>query len=198
MRMKKDIPQLLEQYKPLILSIYRKYHPMLSSAEDKEDLLAEIEILFSKLVMEYNPRYGVDFPYYIKRMLTLRTWHYVGKQIKTKSKEIAVEGLTNDEITFSKDFESNDELDLLLNVLAFDDDFKIGKKQKALFVGLLKDHKTLQQLADEEGVNVSTLHTRLHFLIKKLKAQQEEQEKLENDDLVEWLGGTTIIKSTLM
>lgn len=181
--MRKDIPQLLEQYKPLILSIYKRYHTMFNNKEDKDDLLCEIKHIFTKLVYEYDPRYGVDFPFYIKKMLTLRTWHYVSKQIKVKSKEVTVEGLTNDEITFGEVDEDNDDLETILNIMAFDDDFKIGKKQKALYIGLLRDHKSLQDLADEEGVNVSTLHTRLHFLIKKLKAQRKLQEKLEEDDL---------------
>ena len=181
--MKKDIPELLEQYKPLILSIYKRYHTMFNNTEDKEDLLCEIKQIFTKLVYEYDPRYGVDFPYYIKKMLTLRAWHYVSKQIKVKSKEVIVEGLTNDEITLNCAEDDCDDLDRILDIMAFDDNFKIGKKQKALYIGLLRDHKTLQDLADEEGVNVSTLHTRLHFLIKKLKAQRKIQEKLENEDL---------------
>lgn len=181
--MRKDIPALMEQYKPLMLSLYKKYHPMFSNPEDKEDLLCEIKQIFTKLVYEYDSRYGVDFPYYIKKMLTLRTWHYVSKQIKVKSKEVTVEGLTNDEITFGDIEDDSDDLETILDVLSFDDDFKIGKKQKALFIGLLRDHRSLQDLADEEGVNVSTLHTRLHFLIKKLKSQRKIQEKLEEDDL---------------
>lgn len=180
--MKKNVYELMEQYKPLILSTYKKLHPMLSNKDDKDDLMSEINQIFIKLVYEYNPRFGVDFPYYIKKMLTLRSWHYVSKVLKVKNKESIVEGLTNDEITLTEDTE-DDSLERIVDMLSFDDGFKIGKKQKALFIGLLKDHKTLQELADEEGVSVSTLHTRLHFLIKKLKAQQKIQQELEDKDL---------------
>lgn len=178
--MKRDINELLQNYKPLILATYKRLHPMFNSKEDKEDLMSEINSIFTKLVWEYNPLKGVDFPYYIKRMLELRTYHYITKQLKVKNKESLVESFTNDEITFGK--ELSDEHEKIINMLSWDDNFNMGKKQRALFVGLLKDHKTLKQLAEEEGVDVSTLHTRLHFLIKKLKSQQLIQEKLEEQE----------------
>jgi RNA polymerase sigma factor (sigma-70 family) len=175
--MTRNINTLLANYKPLVLATYKRFHPMFKSQEDKEDLMSEINIIFTKLVWEYDSRKGVDFPYYIKRMLELRTYHYITKQLKVKNKETLVESLTNDEITFDRYVK--DDFEELINVTSWDDDFNMGKKQKSLFIGLLRDHKSLQQLADEEGVKVSTLHTRLHFLIKKLKGQTEQQKSAE-------------------
>lgn len=178
--MKRDINELLRQYKPLILATYKRLHPMFKNKEDKEDLMAEINSIFTKLVWEYKPKRGVDFPYYIKRMLELRTYHFITKQLKVKNKETLVESFTNDEITFGKELTNEEER--VINMLSWDDNFNMGKKQRALFIGLLQDHKTLKQLAEEEGVDVSTLHTRLHFLIKKLKQQSAIQELLEEQD----------------
>jgi RNA polymerase sigma factor (sigma-70 family) len=175
--MTRNINTLLSNYKPLVLATYKRFHPMFKNQEDKEDLMSEINIIFTKLVWEYDSRKGVDFPYYIKRMLELRTYHYITKQLKVKNKETLVESLTNDEITFDKYVK--DDFEELINVASWDDDFNMGKKQKSLFIGLLRDHKSLQQLADEEGVKVSTLHTRLHFLIKKLKGQTAQQKSME-------------------
>jgi RNA polymerase sigma factor (sigma-70 family) len=174
----KDIVELMKKYRPLILATYKRFHPMFSKLEDKEDLMSEINSIFAKLVVEYNKRVGVDFPFYIKRMLELRTYHFITKTIKLRKNETVVEGFTNDEITFGKDcFEERDELEDLINILSWDDDFSMGKKQKQLFLSILRDKRSVHSLAEEEGVNVSTIHTRLHFLVKKLRQQQELQEE---------------------
>lgn len=43
----------------------------------------------------------------------------------------------------------------------------------------MRDHKSLEQLAKEEGCKISTLHTRLHFLVKKLESETEKQKERE-------------------
>lgn len=180
----RDVAQLFKDYKPLILSVYRKHHPIFNSKEDKEDLMSQINVLFTKLVFEYDPRRGVDFPYYIKKMLELRTYHYVTKTLQQKNREVLTEEFTNDELTFNNDSLSQimSELARIIDLESWDDNFTLGKKQKKLFIGLVRDHKTLRELAQEEGVDVSILHTRMHFLLKKLKAQLENQRKLEEED----------------
>lgn len=176
----RNIEHLMEKYKPLILSVYKRLHPMLQNKGDKEDLMSQINAIFVKLVVEYDPRRGVDFPYYIKRMLELRAYHYVTKELKVKNKEVLTESFTNDEVTFGEI--SEEEFEDILNLLSWDDNFTLGKKQKRLFVGLLTEHKSLRELAEEEGVDVSVLHTRMHFLSKKLRQQREEQERLIEED----------------
>ncbi|MNW28097.1 hypothetical protein D3C74_49090 [compost metagenome] len=176
----RDVEKLLEDYKPLILSVYKRLHPMFSVREDKEDLMAQIRALFVKLVYEYDPRRGVDFPYYIKRMLDLRAYHYVTKQLNTRNKEVLTESFTNDEVSYGQTYHKDDFEDII-NLESWDDDFTLGKKQKRLFIGLLVEHKSLKELAAEEGIDVSILHTRMHFLQKKLKQMAVEQRKKERE-----------------
>lgn len=176
----RDIEKLMEKYKPLIFSVYKRLHPMLRDKGDKEDLMSQINMIFARLVVEYDPRRGVDFPYYIKRMLELRAYHYVTKELKVKNKEVLTESFTNDEVTYGEI--SDKEFDDIINLLSWDDNFTLGKKQKRLFIGLLVEHKSLKELAEEEGVDVSVLHTRMHFLLKKLQQQRETQDKLSEDN----------------
>ncbi|GLI90882.1 sigma-70 family RNA polymerase sigma factor [Bacillus subtilis] len=177
--MTRDINELLVNYKPLILTVYKKYNPIFPRMKDKEDLMSEINTIFTQLVWEYKPRRGVDFPFYIKKMLEWRTYHYVTKQIKRNDKEVIVGSLTNDKVSLgdSRDSTLLEELELIENVMSWDDDFRMGKKQKQLFISLLRDNKTVRQIAEEEGVDISTIHTRLHFLIRKIKTQQELQQE---------------------
>jgi RNA polymerase sigma factor (sigma-70 family) len=174
----RDVEKLLEDYKPLILSVYKRLHPMFSNKEDKEDLMSQIRLLFVNLVCEYDPRRGVDFPFYIKRMLELRAYHYVTKQLQPKNKEVLTQSFTNDEVSYGIP-SGRDDFEDIINLESWDDNFTLGKKQKRLFIGLLIEHKSLKELADEEGIDVSILHTRLHFLIKKLRHQSEIQSLLE-------------------
>lgn len=180
----RDVSQLFQDYKPLILSVYRRHHPCFKSKEDKEDLMSQIHVIFTKLVFEYDTRRGVDFPYYIKKMLELRTYHYVTKTLQQKNREVLTESFTNDEVNFGDSYdETLEEIDKFIKLESWNDDFTLGKKQKKLFIGLIKDHKTLRELAEEEGVDVSILHTRMHFLLKKLKAHYEAQKKVEEEEL---------------
>ncbi len=192
----KDINALSKQYKPLILATFKKYNSFLSNSESKKELFQVIQEIFAKLVLEYDERRKVDFPFYIKRMLELRTWHYVSKQTNWQKNEFSSE-MGSRENSANTKYEdmiesnkahtvsqySNDDEEIinnLLNAMSWDDNFKIGKKQKKLFIGILRDHKSLEQLAKEEGCKISTLHTRLHFLIKKLKDETAKQ-KERND-----------------
>jgi DNA-directed RNA polymerase specialized sigma24 family protein len=150
---------------------------MLKTQEDKEDLMSSINAIFTKLVYEYDMRRGVDFPYYIKRMLEFRTYHYVTKQLRVKNKEVTAQ-IEYDGFT-SQDYSQEDELNVILNLNSWDDNFTLGKKQKRLFIGLVVEHKSLKELAEEEGVDVAVLHTRMHFLLKKLRQQRELQRELE-------------------
>ncbi len=57
---------------PLRKSIYRKLAASVPSTADKEDLVNFIDEQFVKLVKEYDPMSGVDFPGYISKMLLIR------------------------------------------------------------------------------------------------------------------------------
>ena len=178
----KDADALLKAYKPLILSTYKKYHPTFRRKAEKEELMQEIRSTFIRLVYEYDPRRGVDFPYYIKRMLNFRTYHYVTKTAKQKSIELLHKtdssGQSYNAYSEGEDLETEELIDQFVELESWDDEFPIGKKQKQLFVGLIVEGKSLKQLAEEEGVEISILHTRVHFLLKKLRQHKEKQDEL--------------------
>lgn len=171
--MKKDVDKLLSDYKPLILSIYKKFNSRFNRKEDKEDLMSQIQLLFVMLVGEYDSRRGVDFPYYIKKMLDFRTYHYITKETQFKNREsLNFEEVGAESLNNQASNEFNDAIWRIINLESFDDNLKLGNKQKRLFVGLLIENKTLKELADEENVNISVLHTRIHFLLRKLLKRQ--------------------------
>ena len=178
----RNVEALFNKYKPLILRVYKRFHPMFSNKQDKEDLLSEMRLIFYKLILEYDPSRGVDLPYYLKRMLEWRTFHYITKQLKIKNRETLVESLTYGKVNYEEDLENLEEIQRLIEVLSWDDDFSLGRKQKELFISILKHEKTPQQIAEEEGVDVSTIHTRFHFLLKKIEKQKQLQEKREQED----------------
>lgn len=195
----KDVEKLRKDYKPLILATFGKFNTLLPNAESKKELYQAIQEIFSNLVYEYDDRRRVDFPFYIKRMLELRTYHYVSKQINFQKNEFPSElsGRSNSANTKYEEImkikqshssqdndESREDLENILKAMSWDDNFKMGKKQKRLFVGILRDHKSLEQLAKEEGCKISTLHTRLHFLIKKLMDETAKQQKKDQEENV--------------
>lgn len=71
----RDIDRLYVMYKPLRLAVYKDVASWLTSEQDKADLTSFINEHFVRLVKEYDPTSNVDFPGYIKKMLTLRAKH---------------------------------------------------------------------------------------------------------------------------
>jgi len=68
----RDVDRQWLQFEPLRKSIYRKLAASVPSTADKEDLINFIDEQFVKLVKEYDPTSGVDFPGYISKMLLIR------------------------------------------------------------------------------------------------------------------------------
>jgi hypothetical protein len=137
---------------------------------DREDLQAEIDELFCELVSEYNPNRGVDFPYFIKKMLDLRTYHFVTKYLKNVNNEsYSAEELVIEDDSYKEIFEKIIELNSL------DPNIQLGEKHRRLMVGILIEGKTLKELADEEGVLLDRIHARLYFLIRKMKKNREQE-----------------------
>lgn len=184
----RDVHHLLEQYKPLIYSIYKKRNYIFKTSFDKEDFISQLHLIFTSLVYEYDPARGVDFPYYIKRMMELRAGHYITKYIKHHKREVTLqpetatfnkERMQFDELTAGGDYLDDDMLDVL-TVESWDDvELELGEKHRNLFKGILADNKTLKQIAEEEGVSISTLHTRMHVLTKKLREHAADQDMTE-------------------
>lgn len=71
----RDVDRLYLLYKPLRLAVYKDVASWLGNDVDKEDLTSFINEHFVRLVKEYDPTTNVDFPGYIKKMLTLRAKH---------------------------------------------------------------------------------------------------------------------------
>ena len=185
-----DIDKLYEQYKPLMSSIFKKfvkYTNALKNTQDYEDLKSQIELEFVKLCNEYTPTRGVDFPGFIKMHLQQRVYHYVTKLQKRTS----MEGVVT-----SKPFEDSEQpmvnLDNSLELIDEDTikDFdKIealssldwraitGKKHRHLLEAVLYEGKTIEEIAELEGVSVKVVRLRLHFACERLKEFNDRKEE---------------------
>lgn len=69
----RDVDILWKMYNPLRRSIYKRVASKLSNESDKEDLISYINEHFVRLVKEYDVASEVDFPGYVKTLLTFRT-----------------------------------------------------------------------------------------------------------------------------
>lgn len=171
-----DPEYLFQKYEPLRMATYKKFKDKMR-ASDREELLCTINVIFISLVNEYNPNRGVDFPYYIKRMLDLRTYHYVSKNLKNYNKEVYGEEI------ILEDDSSKELLQRIVDLCSLDADIVLGEKHRKLMVGIVIHGKTLKELAEEEGVAPDRLHARLYFLIRKLKSVHKKHIEDYGEDL---------------
>lgn len=185
-----DVDKLYEQYKPLMNSIFKKflkYTNVFKNTQDYEDLKSQIEFEFVKLCNEYTPTRGVDFPGFIKMHLQQRVYHYVTKLQKRASMEGVV---------VSKSFEDSDQpmvnLDNSLELIDEDaiKDFDriealssldwraiTGKKHRHLLEAILYEGRTVEEIAELEGVHVKVVRLRLHFACERLKEFNDRKEE---------------------
>jgi RNA polymerase sigma factor (sigma-70 family) len=168
---------LFNKYEPLRRAMYKKFKDKMISNADREELWSTIGEIFLQLVSEFDPNRGVDFPYYIKRMLDLRTYHHITKYIKNINREVYEENFVIEDETYEELF------DRIIDLHSIDPDIELGDKHRELMVGVLIHKKTLKELADEEGVPPDRLHARLYFLIKKLKEVHEQHKEIYGEDL---------------
>lgn len=166
-------PELLyEKYKPLRLAVYSEFKDRLSKEIDREELMNHIDFSFIQLVKEYNFNCGVHFPYYIKKMLHLRTSHFITKTNNNASREIYAE---EDPLIIDNSF--NDIEERILEIHSINPNIVFGTKHRKLMVDILIKGKSLKDIADEEGITLERLHARLYFLRKKLKAEMGDVSK---------------------
>lgn len=112
----RDVDRLFAQYKPLRLAIYKRVASRLYSPSDKEDLISYINEHFVRLVKEYDVTGGVDFPGYVKTLLTFRaTNSFVSGLAKVYNKEDLVgfqqdveEQLTSQGSQYSENIDETD------------------------------------------------------------------------------------------
>lgn len=170
-----DIDELMQKYAPLRKSIFRlfsRYNNLWTSADEYEDLHQQIDYEFIRLCREYDPTVGVDFPGYIKSHLQQRVYHYITKIQNNKRREGVVFAVDNDgepgesidiENMSSKivDEKSDNEFRKMEMMASLNVD-DVPDKYKSLVNGLLFEHKSLEDIASEEGVSVRTLQLRLN------------------------------------
>lgn len=168
---------LFDKYEPLRGAVFRKFKDRMASQADKEELFSTIGEIFLQLVSEFDPNRGVDFPYYIKKMLDFRTYHHVSKYSKNINKESYGDDLVIEDESYEEMF------DRIIDLNSIDPNIDLGDKHRELMIGVLIHKKSLKQLAEEEGVPVDRLHARLYFLIRKLRETHEEHKKKYGDDL---------------
>jgi RNA polymerase sigma factor (sigma-70 family) len=171
---------LYHKYEPLRMAILKKFRDRMSNNADKEDLLSTIDQIFFQLVSEYDPNRGVDFPYYIKRMLDLRTYHHVDKYLKRVNRET----YNDDDSEFIIEDETYEEVfQRIVDLNSIDPGLELGQKHRDLMIGVLIHRKSLKELAEEEGVPVDRLHARLYFLLRKLRKLNEGHKEIYGEDL---------------
>ena len=173
-----DPEYLYKKYELLRMSVFKKYRDKMYNQSDREDLLSTIGMIFLQLVNEYDPHRGVDFPYYIKRMLHLRTRHYVLKHLKNVNRETySEEELVVEDNSYEELFQR------IIDLNSLDVDIQLGDKHRQLMVGIIIEHKSLKELAQREGVPPNRIHARLYFLLKKLRKVYEEHVEKYGEDL---------------
>lgn len=169
---------LFTKYEPLRKAVFYKFRSRMNNEMDVDDLESAINEIFLTLVGEYNPNRGVDFPYYIKKMLDYRVYHF----ITNYSKSIGSEILGEEEMII-EDEGYKDLVNKLINLNSIDPDIVLGDKHRRLMIGLLIEGKSLKELADEEGVPPDRVHARLYFLIKKMTKEHEKQVEIYGEDM---------------
>lgn len=171
---------LYHKYSLLRKAVFNKHKDRMPNKADKEDLMSTIDQLFIQLVYEYDPNRRVDFPYYIKKMLELRTYHHVTKFLKTKNRELYSEEGNEfivEDVSFREIFER------VIDLNSIDPNIELGEKHRKLLIGVLIHRKSLKELAEEEGVSVDRLHARLYFLLRKLREVHQNHKEEYGEDL---------------
>ncbi len=164
--------KLVKEYTPLKRWIFTKFHSYFQTYEGKSELQSQIDFEFLSLVRGYDPRRGVDFPGYIKQILNQRIYHWVTKQNNLHKQETSVEevwDVVKEQSFYEQEFE------VIHALLSVDPTLIVGKKRRRLLEDVLVHRKTLEEIAESEGVDVRVIRLRLHFLAEKLTQIQESQ-----------------------
>lgn len=172
-----DVLKLMEDYDPLIKSVYKKFakfNNLYYNHMDFEDLESEVQFEFIRLCREYDPNRGVDFPGYVKFHLQQRVYHWVTKLQRNRQRET---------VAYNKDFNADDDesdsidFDNICDKNSedgFDDYCRIealqsvdlsllqNDLQKRIVYDILFLHKNIEDIAIDEGVSKRTVQMRLH------------------------------------
>jgi len=172
-----DPETLFRNYEPLRKAMTKKFVHMMHNGADREDLFAAVNMLFIQLVNEYSPKRGVDFPYYIKKMLEFRVYHHITKYLRVVNKETCEEDFSAYEQSYNEK-----DIQRAIDMMSIDPSIVLGEKHRKLMEGLIIHKKSLRELAAEEGVSVNRVQARVYFLsIKYLKEYSKLVEKYGPD-----------------
>lgn len=172
---------LYNKYKPLRKAVFAKFKDKMVNRADMEELQDTIDVLFIQLVREYNANLGVDFPFFIKKMLDLRTYHYVTNYLKNVNRETYAN--TEEDEIIIEDHSTEELFQRIIDLHSIDPTIELGEKHRELLIGVLIHRKTLKQLAEEEGVPLDRLHARQYFLRKKFKKIYEDHKREYGEDM---------------
>lgn len=189
-----NIDELLVQYRPIMASIYKKFskfNNLFYCQQDYDDLRSQIEFEFVRLCMEYNPTRGVDFPGYIKLHLQQRVYHYITKHQKTLRREITMPDrgeaheqddiLSMTDLTNTQDVSVAREFEKVIAMQSVNWDNIKGEKHRKLIHDIIKEGRTVEEIAQIEGVPAKIVRTRLHFVIERLM-NEAKKDKEEYDE----------------
>ena len=172
----RDVDRQWLQFEPLRKSIYRKLAASVPSTADKEDLVNFIDEQFVKLVKEYDPMSGVDFPGYISKMLLIRAKGlYVrpvnrGHEREAQTTDEEILSQIDDTVPVMEESTRDDLTDILAYLTARINltpmDIKVvtflseGAKDRAIITWLGK------QKVDNSGEYLSTLKSALSYALE--------------------------------
>lgn len=173
-----NIDFLIQKYTPLLKSLHRyfcSYSGILDQPSDIDDLYKQIEFEFIRLAKRYDPRRGVDFSGYIKLNLRHRIFYYVIKNQSQQKSELLLlqdadssESIEIDSLVNELYDESTEQATLrfeAINSIPWDE---ITSDLDKFIIMEILNHKSLEEIAKEKRMNISTIKQRFDKLCTHL------------------------------
>lgn len=173
-----NIDFLIQKYAPLLKSLHRyfcSYSGILDQPSDIDDLYKQIEFEFIRLAKRYDPRRGVDFSGYIKLNLRHRIFYYVIKNQSQQKSELLLlqdadssESIEIDSLVNELYDESTEQATLrfeAINSIPWDE---ITSDLDKFIIMEILNHKSLEEIAKEKRMNISTIKQRFDKLCNHL------------------------------
>ena len=194
-----DKQVLLKKYYPLMRSIHKyfcSYVGILDQPYDVDDLMSQIQMEFLNLAQKFDPKRGVDFPGYIKLNLRHKIYHYVTKSQKLQSREQLIRQYGEDySLPDKSDEKVADQFDVV-EILASIPWHKLKQMHRIIVVDLIKNHKTLEQIARDHGYPIKEVRANFELVIDLLQSLQDDflrKKEIQTDydddwDEEEWFG----------
>lgn len=177
-----DTETLYIRFKPLIISVFNhfsQYNNVFNSRAEREDLYNQVVLEFVRLTHTYNPRIGVDFPGFLKMNLAQRVSHFVNKESKKNANEYLTRNFLDSEVNEIESFENS--LDLIdtdtedeqrriegINMLE-GQIHQLSPEEQRLCRQVLLNHKSIQDIANEEGKSIYKVSKSFDELLLKIE-----------------------------